>query len=59
MQTDDAKRAVARTAVDRYVRTGTCIGLGTGTTARWAIERVGERIRAGETVVAVATSLQT
>jgi ribose 5-phosphate isomerase A len=59
MQTDDAKRAVARTAVDRYVRAGTCIGLGTGTTARWAIERVGERIRDGEPVVAVATSLAT
>jgi ribose 5-phosphate isomerase A len=59
MQTDDAKRAVARAAVDRYVRAGTCIGLGTGTTARWAIERVGERIRAGETLFAVATSLQT
>jgi ribose 5-phosphate isomerase A len=59
MQTHDAKRAVARAAVDRYVRAGTCIGLGTGTTARWAIERVGERIRAGETLVAVPTSVQT
>lgn len=56
---DDAKRAVGFAAVDRYVRDGACIGLGTGTTAYWAIERVGERVAAGENVVAVATSLVT
>ena len=51
-----AKRAVGFAAVDRYVTGGTCIGLGSGTTAYWAIERVGERVRAGEDIVAVATS---
>ena len=56
---DEAKRAAGFAAVDRYVRDGTCIGLGTGTTARWAIERVGERVVAGERIVAVATSLAT
>ena len=56
---DEAKRAVGSAAVDRYVRDGACIGLGTGTTARWAIERVGERVAAGEQIVAVATSVQT
>jgi ribose 5-phosphate isomerase A len=55
----DAKRAVAYAAVDRYVRDGACIGLGTGTTARWAIERVAQRVAAGERIVAVATSLAT
>lgn len=59
MQIDLAKRAVGRAAVDRYVRAGTCIGLGTGSTAHWAIERVGERVAAGEEIVAVPTSLQT
>jgi ribose 5-phosphate isomerase A len=59
MQIDLAKRAVGYAAVDRYVRTGTCIGLGTGSTAHWAIVRVGERVAAGETIVAVPTSLQT
>lgn len=46
-------------AVDRYVRDGTCVGLGTGTTARWAVERVGERVARGERIVAVATSTAT
>ena len=46
-------------AVDRYVRSGTCIGLGTGSTARWAVERAGERVAAGEELVAVATSAVT
>ncbi len=36
-----------------------CVGLGTGTTAYWAIERVGQRIAAGERIVAVATSRDT
>jgi ribose 5-phosphate isomerase A len=54
-----AKRAVGFAAVDRYVTSGTCIGLGSGTTAYWAIERVGERVRAGEPIVAVATSSTT
>jgi ribose 5-phosphate isomerase A len=54
--TVDAKRAVGYAAVDRYVRPGTCIGLGTGSTARWAVARVGERVAAGERIVAVATS---
>jgi ribose 5-phosphate isomerase A len=50
---------VGYAAVDRYVRDGTCVGLGTGTTARWAVERVGERVARGERIVAVATSTAT
>lgn len=53
---EGAKRAVGFAAVDRYVTPQTCIGLGSGTTAFWAIKRVGERVRAGEELVAVATS---
>jgi len=56
---EEAKRAVGYAAVDRFVRDGSCIGLGTGTTARWAIERVGQRVAAGERIVAVATSVAT
>ena len=59
MTTDDEKRAVGFAAVDRFVRAGTCIGLGTGSTARWAVERVGERVARGEEIVAVATSVAT
>jgi len=56
---DELKRQAGFAAVDRYVRAGTCIGLGTGTTARWAVARVGERVAAGEEIVAVATSAAT
>jgi ribose 5-phosphate isomerase A len=56
---DDLKRAAGFAAVDRYVQSGTCVGLGTGTTARWAVVRVGERIAAGEELVAVASSAET
>ncbi len=53
---DELKRAVGFAAVDRFVSNGTCVGLGTGTTARWAVERVGERVALGERIVAVPTS---
>jgi ribose 5-phosphate isomerase A len=56
---DPAKRAAGYAAVDKHVVDGTCIGLGTGTTAYWAIERVGQRIAAGERISAVATSSET
>ena len=53
---DESKRAVGFAAVDRYVRSGMCVGLGTGTTAHWAIARAGERVAAGDALTAVATS---
>jgi ribose 5-phosphate isomerase A len=53
------KREVAYHAVDTYVRPGMCIGLGTGSTAYWAIERVGELVRGGLELRAVPTSLET
>jgi len=56
---DEGKRAAGFAAVDRFVRDGTCIGLGTGSTAYWAVERVGERVAAGERIRAVATSQAT
>ncbi|HZY99135.1 MAG TPA: ribose-5-phosphate isomerase RpiA [Candidatus Baltobacteraceae bacterium] len=56
---DPAKRAAGYAAVDRYVTDGHCIGLGTGTTAYWAIERVGQRVAAGEKIAAVPTSSET
>ena len=56
---DAGKQAAGYAAVDRFVRNGTCIGLGTGTTAYYAIERVGQRIAAGEDIVAVASSKET
>jgi ribose 5-phosphate isomerase A len=56
---DPAKRAAGYAAVDEHVVDGTCIGLGTGTTAYWAIERVGERVASGQRICAVATSRET
>jgi ribose 5-phosphate isomerase A len=56
---DERKREVGFAAVDRYVRDGMCVGLGTGSTARWAVARVGERVAAGERIVAVPTSVVT
>jgi ribose 5-phosphate isomerase len=55
-QDEERKRAVGFAAVDRYVRAGMCIGLGSGSTAHWATARVGERVAAGERIVAVPTS---
>lgn len=54
-----AKRLVGFAAVDRYVEAGMCVGLGTGTTAYWAIKRTGERVAAGEKLEAVVTSAST
>ena len=56
---DAGKRAAGYAAVDRFVQDGTCIGLGTGTTAYFAIERVGQRVAAGERIEAVVTSSET
>jgi ribose 5-phosphate isomerase A len=56
---DDAKRLVGSAAVDRYAEDGMCLGLGTGTTAYWAVKRTGERIAGGEKFQAVVTSSTT
>jgi ribose 5-phosphate isomerase A len=50
---------VGYAAVDRFVEAGMCVGLGTGTTAYWAIKRTGERIAAGEKLTAIVTSAGT
>lgn len=42
-----AKRDAGYAAVDRHVRPGMAIGLGTGSTAVWAIRRVGELLAIG------------
>jgi ribose 5-phosphate isomerase A len=56
---DLAKRLAGEAAVDRYVRDGMCVGLGTGTTAYWAIQRVGAMVKGGASIVAVCTSIAT
>lgn len=52
------KRLAALAAIEE-VRPGMVVGLGTGSTAAFAIEALGERVRGGLTISAVATSLAT
>jgi ribose 5-phosphate isomerase A len=51
------KKAAAERALE-LVRPGTTIGLGTGSTARYFIEALADRVRAGLRVQAVVTSLE-
>ena len=55
------KAAAGRAAVDDLVKSGMKLGLGTGSTAIWAVRRVGELLAQGELrdIYAFATSLQT
>ena len=55
---DELKKLVGYKAVDDYVKSGMVVGLGTGSTAYFAVERVGEKLKSGElkNVIAVPTS---
>ncbi len=55
-----AKRLAARTAVDEYVRTGMAIGVGSGSTIVYGIQRLAERVHGAErlAVRCVPTSFQ-
>lgn len=56
----EIKRTVGIAAADRYVSSNMKVGMGTGSTAVWAIRRIGERLAAREidNVIGVATSSQ-
>lgn len=56
---DIAKRAAGAAAIDRYVRPGMKLGLGSGSTSHWMVRTLGERVRAGLDVVGVPTSTGT
>lgn len=56
MDLEAAKRAAGEAAA-ALVDDGMTLGLGTGTTARWFIEGIGDRVASGLRVTAVATSL--
>lgn len=58
MTTDDQKRLAAWAAVEE-VRSGMLIGLGTGSTAAHAVRRLGDMVREGLGIRAVATSVAT
>lgn len=48
-------------AVDDHVRSGMVVGLGTGSTAYFAVERVGQKLKSGElsNIVCIPTSERT
>jgi len=58
---DELKRQTGYKAVDDYVKSGTVIGLGTGSTAAFAVERVGDKLASGELkdIMAIPTSVRT
>lgn len=60
METDRIKRAVGEHAVSEHVRSGMRIGMGTGSTAVWAIRRIGALLSEGSVsdILGVPTSFQ-
>ncbi len=61
MRGEDLKRAAAERAVEERVESGMVVGLGTGSTAAFAVRRIGELIASGELedVRGVPTSART
>src|SRR3569833_1237219 len=53
----NGKKIAAGKAIG-YIRTGMTVGLGTGSTAYWAIQGIGDMVRDGLSLKAVATSVQ-
>merc|ERR1719160_1535656 len=58
---EELKKQVGYKAVDDYVKSGMVVGLGTGSTAYYAVERVGQKLASGELrdIIAVPTSVRT
>jgi ribose 5-phosphate isomerase A len=58
---DELKKQAGYKAVDDYVRSGMVVGLGTGSTAYFAVERVGQLLKSGELkdILAIPTSVRT
>ncbi|CAG7657520.1 ribose-5-phosphate isomerase RpiA [Paenibacillus allorhizosphaerae] len=52
----ESKRVAAEKAVE-YIRDGMVVGLGTGSTTYWAIQKLGQKVKSGLSINAVATSI--
>ena len=61
MSQEELKKQVGYKAVDDYVKSGMIVGLGTGSTAYYAVERVGEKLKSGDLkdIIAIPTSVRT
>ena len=58
MDAAEMKKIVAEKAVDTFVKDGMNVGLGTGSTAYFAIKRIGQLVADGYDLTCVATSVQ-
>jgi ribose 5-phosphate isomerase A len=58
MANEEEKEAAGRAAA-KLVREGDVVGLGTGSTAYFAVTALGERVKAGMRILGVPTSMQT
>jgi ribose 5-phosphate isomerase A len=58
MASDQEKKLAARASL-QFVRDGDVVGLGSGSTAAYAVRFLGERVRAGLKIRAISTSVQT
>ena len=58
MPTEDEKRLAAQASL-RFVHEGNVVGLGSGSTASYAIRLLGERVRSGLKIVGIPTSFRT
>uniref|UniRef100_A0A7S3JUH4 ribose-5-phosphate isomerase n=1 Tax=Aureoumbra lagunensis TaxID=44058 RepID=A0A7S3JUH4_9STRA len=58
---DELKKEVGYKSIDDYVKSGMKVGLGTGSTAYFAVERLGQKLKSGELedIIAVPTSIRT
>lgn len=56
---DRAKRNVGIAAVERYVKPGMLLGLGSGTTSHWFVRAVGQAVAEGLDIKGVPTSTST
>jgi len=58
---DKAKQLAGYKAVDDFVKSGMVVGLGTGSTAAFAVERVGQKLKSGELkdLICIPTSIAT
>jgi len=56
---DEAKKTAAAKAIETFLKDGMKIGLGSGTTSRWFVRILGERVATGLRVTGVASSKST
>lgn len=56
---DDEKRAAAAQAIEKFLKDGMTIGLGSGTTSRWFVRILGEHVAKGLRVIGVPSSKST